>query len=183
MEIEIVERLVAVEETAQNYAAVQFNFSDEWTDERIAILKQMIAEKHPRKDIAAALGLSKSAVCGKTRRLGLSVPRGPKKPRSERRGALGQDGAQGSRIANRSRKRRPGLAYGAEPAWLVGQQFDCEIPIEQRRSLLELTQHTCRWPIGDPGTPTFFFCGGPADNSHSGPYCHAHTWRALPPAA
>ena len=27
------------------------------------------------------------------------------------------------------------------------------IPIGQRRTLLELNEDTCRWPIGDPATP------------------------------
>ena len=34
------------------------------------------------------------------------------------------------------------------------------IPIGQRRTLLELNEETCRWPIGDPAPPEFFFCGG-----------------------
>ena len=37
---------------------------------------------------------------------------------------------------------------------------DNVIPIGQRRTLLELTEETCRWPIGDPGQADFFFCGG-----------------------
>ena len=34
------------------------------------------------------------------------------------------------------------------------------IPLGQRRTILELTEDTCRWPIGDPGSTEFFFCGG-----------------------
>ena len=26
-------------------------------------------------------------------------------------------------------------------------------------SLMELTERTCKWPIGDPATDTFWFCG------------------------
>jgi GcrA cell cycle regulator len=33
------------------------------------------------------------------------------------------------------------------------------IPIGQRRSLTELTEQTCHWPIGDPGSSDFIFCG------------------------
>ncbi len=36
------------------------------------------------------------------------------------------------------------------------------IPIGQRRTLLELNEQTCRWPIGDPATQEFYFCGGSA---------------------
>src|SRR5262249_24303286 len=34
------------------------------------------------------------------------------------------------------------------------------IPIGQRRTILELNEQTCRWPVGDPGSTDFFFCGG-----------------------
>jgi hypothetical protein len=37
---------------------------------------------------------------------------------------------------------------------------DNVVPMSQRLSLLELTEATCHWPIGDPLSPDFFFCGG-----------------------
>ncbi len=46
------------------------------------------------------------------------------------------------------------------------------IPLEQRCRLLELTAKTCRWPIGDPGTADFYFCGALPEPDH--PYCLAH---------
>src|SRR4029077_14683677 len=55
------------------------------------------------------------------------------------------------------------------------------IPIGQRSTLLELNDSKCRWPIGDPGTAEFFFCGGvPADGL---PYCGHHSRVAYQPAA
>ena len=53
------------------------------------------------------------------------------------------------------------------------------IPLGQRRSLLELTENTCRWPIGDPGNPDFFFCGGQTISSL--PYCAFHARLAYQP--
>jgi len=54
------------------------------------------------------------------------------------------------------------------------------IPIGQRRTILELTEQTCRWPIGDPGSSEFFFCGG---NTIAGlPYCAYHSRVAYQPA-
>jgi GcrA cell cycle regulator len=42
-------------------------------------------------------------------------------------------------------------------------------------SLMELTNETCRWPVNDPWTPEFFFCGSPeADLLKRVPYCRAH---------
>ncbi len=47
------------------------------------------------------------------------------------------------------------------------------IPLGQRCSLLELGEDKCRWPIGDPGAPEFFFCGGkPIEGL---PYCGYHS--------
>ncbi len=54
------------------------------------------------------------------------------------------------------------------------------IPMGQRRTLLELTEDTCRWPIGDPGATDFFFCGGHAMTA--GPYCAFHSRIAYQPA-
>ena len=51
--------------------------------------------------------------------------------------------------------------FDAEPE---PELVDNIIPIGQRRTLLELTEETCRWPIGDPGRPDFFFCGGQTDH-------------------
>src|ERR1700680_1872422 len=57
--------------------------------------------------------------------------------------------------------------------------IDNVIPLGQRRSLLELTEETCRWPIGDPGAPDFFFCGGQTVSSL--PYCAFHARLAYQP--
>ena len=57
---------------------------------------------------------------------------------------------------------------------------DNVIPIGQRRTLLELTEDTCRWPIGDPGSADFFFCGGQPVTSL--PYCAYHSRVAYQPA-
>lgn len=47
-------------------------------------------------------------------------------------------------------------------------------------SLLELTNETCRFPIGDPLAADFFFCGQPeADLSNKVPYCRAHARAAV----
>lgn len=56
------------------------------------------------------------------------------------------------------------------------------IPIGQRRTLLELNEETCRWPIGDPAGADFFFCGGKPIAGL--PYCGYHSRVAYqPPAA
>ena len=45
--------------------------------------------------------------------------------------------------------------------------------------LMELTERTCKWPIGDPATADFWFCGLPAQAGK--PYCDAHVGVAFQP--
>lgn len=46
-------------------------------------------------------------------------------------------------------------------------------------SLMELTERTCKWPIGDPATDKFWFCGLPSTAGK--PYCEAHVGVAFQP--
>ena len=46
-------------------------------------------------------------------------------------------------------------------------------------SLMELTERTCKWPIGDPATSKFWFCGLPSQAGK--PYCEAHVSVAFQP--
>ena len=46
-------------------------------------------------------------------------------------------------------------------------------------SLMELTEKTCKWPVGDPATPDFWFCGLPTQTGK--PYCEAHVGVAFQP--
>ena len=48
-------------------------------------------------------------------------------------------------------------------------------------SLMELTERTCKWPIGDPATDTFWFCGHEAESGK--PYCKTHISIAFQPIA
>ena len=49
----------------------------------------------------------------------------------------------------------------------------------KRISLMELTERTCKWPIGDPATDDFYFCGLPVQQGK--PYCEAHVGVAFQP--
>ncbi|MCC5985532.1 MAG: GcrA cell cycle regulator, partial [Rhodobacteraceae bacterium] len=49
----------------------------------------------------------------------------------------------------------------------------------RRLSLLELTERTCKWPVGDPATEEFWFCGLPTQPGK--PYCEAHVAVAFQP--
>ncbi|MFV0244886.1 MAG: GcrA family cell cycle regulator [Qingshengfaniella sp.] len=49
----------------------------------------------------------------------------------------------------------------------------------RRLTLMELTERTCKWPIGDPATQDFWFCGLPVEQGK--PYCEAHVGVAFQP--
>jgi len=49
----------------------------------------------------------------------------------------------------------------------------------RRLSLMELTERTCKWPIGDPATDDFWFCG--LQTQAGKPYCDAHVGVAFQP--
>ncbi|WP_104018315.1 GcrA family cell cycle regulator [Roseovarius nitratireducens] len=49
----------------------------------------------------------------------------------------------------------------------------------KRLSLMELTERTCKWPVGDPATDDFWFCGLPVQTGK--PYCEAHVGVAFQP--
>ena len=49
----------------------------------------------------------------------------------------------------------------------------------RKLTLMELTERTCKWPIGDPATEKFWFCGLPSQPGK--PYCEAHVGVAFQP--
>ena len=151
-----------------------------WTDERVELLKKLWSDGLSASQIAAELGgITRNAVIGKVHRLGLSgraksassaAPR-PRKSRSPM-----------MRIGRASIRGNTALAHAYEmEADAVPELIDNVIPIGQRRTILELNEQTCRWPVGDPGSSEFFFCGG---NTIAGlPYCAYHSRVAYQPAS
>ena len=49
----------------------------------------------------------------------------------------------------------------------------------KKLTLMELTEKTCKWPVGDPATDDFWFCGLPVQQGK--PYCEAHVGVAFQP--
>jgi len=81
---------------------------------------------------------------------------------------------------NTALARHPLALYEIEPEPEI-EPLENIIPIGQRCSLLELSDCRCRWPIGDPGTADFFFCGGkPVADL---PYCAYHARIAYQPVS
>jgi len=152
------------------------------TDERVELLKKLWSDGLSASQIAAELGgITRNAVIGKVHRLGLSgraksassaSPR-PRKVRSS---------THMLRMTRPSIRGNTALAHAYEiETEGAPELIENIIPIGQRRTILELTEQTCHWPIGDPGSSDFFFCGG---NTISGlPYCAYHSRVAYQPAS
>lgn len=49
----------------------------------------------------------------------------------------------------------------------------------KKLTLMQLTEKTCKWPIGDPATDDFWFCGLAVQQGK--PYCEAHNAVAFQP--
>ena len=152
-----------------------------WTDERVEALKKLWAEGLSASQIAAELGgITRNAVIGKVHRLGLagrakSPASAAPRPRKARAASAML------RISRPALRGNTALAqlYETDPD-PQPELADNVIPLGQRRTLLELNDETCRWPIGDPGSPEFFFCGGQTITSL--PYCAYHSRIAYQPA-
>jgi GcrA cell cycle regulator len=148
-----------------------------WTKQRTRYLRRRWAQGARGREIAAELGrgITSNAVIAKIHRLGISdlSPCG---------------GAPGKRPPAKPIRRADKPAYwfrkGPLPVWVVVAKLYVErparvdggIPRRQRRSLLELREDTCRWPVGDPSSSRFFFCG--AQPAHNKAYCAEHCARA-----
>lgn len=168
-----------------------------WTDERVETLKKLWMEGFSASQIAGELGdgVTRNAVIGKVHRLKLSARAKPASsatrartaPRSPRRVVSpggGSHGSHSSHMAKRTMMRTQSvgataLAVSEEMAaevYVAPQVAELFIPVEQRLSLLQLNEQTCKWPIGDPLSKEFYFCGQHSDDGR--PYCEFHARRA-----
>jgi GcrA cell cycle regulator len=150
-----------------------------WTDERVELLKKLWADGLSASQIAAELGgITRNAVIGKVHRLGLS---GRAKSQSSSAPRARKPRSHMLRVSRPTTRGNTALAYAYEAEPELEPEFvDEVIPVEQRRSLLQLTEDTCRWPVGDPSNSDFFFCGGKPVTSL--PYCAHHCRVAYQPA-
>jgi GcrA cell cycle regulator len=151
-----------------------------WTDERVEALKKLWSEGLSASHIAAELGgVTRNAVIGKVHRLGLAG-RAKSPPFSAPRPNNPRPHGHMLRVSRPSVRGNTALAHAYElEAEAEPELVDNVIPMGQRRTLLELTESTCHWPIGDPGQPDFFFCGG--QTVANLPYCAYHSRVAYQP--
>ena len=139
-----------------------------WTDEKIAHLKHrwsVLGESAGK--IAAALGVSRSAVCGKAFRLGISHGLSPASSRAT--------------IVKGPRPKRERILPAKKIAQLRSLPAEPLPPpkIEDvaRKTLAELEPEDCRWPVDLKDRSGFGFCAH--EHVPGQPYCLPHCHRAF----
>ena len=118
-----------------------------WTPEREDKLKELWNKGHTASQIAELLGdTTRNAVIGKAHRLNLKA-RATSKRSSANPKINDEDNTdvKRGRISRKSRFK----------SLLLDKNFEPENP----KKLEELTDDTCRWPIGHPYEKKFYFCG------------------------
>ena len=164
-----------------------------WTEERVELLKKLWADGLSASQIAGRLGgITRNAVIGKVHRLGLAGRATTSRMRSPRlRRHIGHTPmrpAPAARVQFRTHgntalkpvyapveQRMPALALVPAPI------EELNIPPVLRVNLLDLKECMCRWPIGDPQSDDFHFCG--RHKASGGSYCEHHARIAFQPVA
>jgi GcrA cell cycle regulator len=155
-----------------------------WTEDRVGALKKLWLEGQSASQIAKQLGggVTRNAVIGKVHRLGLSgraTPSQPARAATTFRPAKTRttppvqptaprkfEGARIEAVAL-----RPNVPVAPTPIVAVA-----ELP--GTATVLTLGAHMCKWPIGDPSSREFSFCGRRASE---GVYCGEHARVAYQP--
>jgi GcrA cell cycle regulator len=176
----------------------------EWTDERIARLKQLWADGYSASKIAEELacGFSRNAILGKAFRLRLPHPKGARgnSTAAERKARAPKKLRPTTRSGRKASRLQLALnnefAHAAPPQAPRANQFDIATRVEIRANepglgerfstgeptgvgikVEGLTSENCHWPLGDPAKEDFEFCGA---NALAGfPYCAGHCLRAF----
>lgn len=169
-----------------------------WTDDRVELLKKLWMDGLSASQIAGELGegVTRNAVIGKVHRLKLSARAKPTNTTPRARPAARPaprrpaSPSLSTSTVSAAAKPRPSIsrpqvmgatALAVSPeieaeAYIAPAAAEIFIPEDKRLSLLQLNEHTCKWPIGDPLTKDFYFCG--QHSLESGPYCEFHSRRA-----
>lgn len=151
-----------------------------WTEQQIQALKKMWGNGFSASDIAKTLGggLTRNAVIGKAHRLKLSSQPLAAKAVGEMSNRVG--GSVLPMMSKVSKKRTmlrplpPVQMPGSMPKTYTRENLP-SIDTVKRTEGIAVTkagERHCRWPIGDPRSPDFRFCGC---QCHEGlPYCVDH---------
>jgi GcrA cell cycle regulator len=160
-----------------------------WTAEAVEDLKRLALAGKSASHIAAALGVgSRNAVIGKASRIGIKLSGG-----GGRAAASGVAPSRAGRSqwatahyardnADASAARDPRGVSGSQPAekrgaaWTLGE---AEVGEMRRLRFEDIRESVCRWPLGDPRSGDFAYCGLTPVEGQS--YCAGHCRMAYRP--
>lgn len=135
----------------------------DWNEERTATLRKLWLEGLSASQVARQLGgISRSAVIGKVHRLGITVREVPIRQRTVVRAA--------GRAQPRTRPARD-IAAAPRSALRLAELVE-RVEMAPTSTILGLSDHSCRWPIGNPDANDFGFCG--REKTARGSYCDDH---------
>jgi len=144
-----------------------------WTEQSTSTLKKLWLEGQSASQIAKQLpGITRNAVIGKVHRLGLSARNAPSAPA----GATYRPPRHTGAPRRAAPALRPEPARAATPVPEVAPPPP-RIELPGTATLMTLGKGMCKWPIGDPATPQFSFCGRAGE-----PFCTEHGRVAYQPA-
>ena len=138
-----------------------------WTPERESKLRALWKKGHTASQIAALIGeTTRNAVIGKAHRLNLEARMVSKKLLTTPK----------TKLESNVKIKQEKLSRKAKfKSLLLDKNFEPENP----KKLTELTDGTCRWPIGHPYEEKFYFCGRKPLEKF--PYCKLHVLYAFQP--
>ena len=138
-----------------------------WTDEKVAKLKELWGKGNTASQIAEIIGgISRNAVIGKAHRLNLSA-------KIKTRTAISNENFENS-IENKNISSKKGRRNKFK-SLIIEKDFEPENP----KTLEELDESSCKWPIGHPDEKNFYFCGRTSLKDFS--YCKLHLLYAYQP--
>ena len=138
-----------------------------WTAEKEGKLRDLWKKGHTASQIASILGdKTRNAIIGKAHRLNLESRTTSTKIKPK----VNRENNAPSEVKTQKLGRKARFK-----ALLVDKSFEPEAP----KKLEELTDETCRWPIGHPYEEKFYFCGRKAMEKFS--YCKLHVLYAFQP--
>lgn len=167
-----------------------------WNKERTEKLEQLWNDGYSGSKIATMLGdgVSRNAVIGKLFRLGYAnqTREAPHKTKMQDRAknSKGKGKGKGKSKASPKKTAKPKVKKVKEEEKFPIENTDLTdffqpetdvVNPNRPVTIMELTERTCRWPIGDPLEKDFHYCG--KDSELDSPYCPEHCEAAYQPIA
>jgi GcrA cell cycle regulator len=144
----------------------------QWSDWKIGRLRELIGAGLSASEVGKQLGVSKNSVIGKAERIGLKLMRHhPPRPKPPKTRPVKPEAPPP--------KPRPPPRQHPPPDQLDALKDSFDGNDTGSFALFSVPSTGCLWPIGDPASGDFRYCG--AKRQHPRPYCAEHAKIAYQP--